>query len=107
AGANFGARITYPAGLCDRLFRRPAIERHGQDARHGSFPNAPVPTEDVAVRCPPLLNGIFQGACDMLLPDDLREPLRTILACQDLITHVRKLLYRAGECSLEDCEERH
>jgi hypothetical protein len=44
-------------------------------------------TENVPVRNALLLDGMFQGAGDVLLPDDIFKALRTVLARQDLITH--------------------
>src|SRR2546426_4174604 len=86
-GANFRARVAYAARLRHRLIRGPAIQSHGQNARHRRFPNPAVPAKDVAVRRPPLLNGILERAGNMLLPDYLGKFLRTVLTRQDLIAH--------------------
>ncbi len=80
AGPDFGTRLADPARLRDRLVRRPAVQRHGQDARHGGLADPAMPAEDVPVRRPSLLDGILQGAGNMFLPDDLGELLRTVLA---------------------------
>ncbi len=71
----------------------PAVERHGQDARDSGFADAAVSAEDVAMRDAPLLNGILQGTGDVLLPDDVGEFLRSILAGEDLVTHERRFDY--------------
>ena len=46
-----------------------------------------MPAENVPVSSTFLLNGIFQGAGDMLLPDDFRKFLRTVFAGKDLVAH--------------------
>ena len=77
--ADFGARFAYSAGLRHRLVRRPAVQRHGQNARHGGLADPAMPAEDVSVRRPALLQGVLQGPGNMFLPDDLGEFLRTVL----------------------------
>src|SRR5206468_8741909 len=56
--------------------------------------NPAVPAKDVAVRRPPLLNGILERAGNVLLPDYLGEFLRTVLTRQDLIAHGGQLIIR-------------
>src|SRR5262249_6805723 len=80
-------RFAYSARLGHRLVRRPAVERHGQNARHGGLPDTPVSAKDISVSRAPLLNGVLQGLGDVLLPYDLGELLRTVLAGQNLIAH--------------------
>jgi len=46
-----------------------------------------VTAEDVAVGAASLLDGVLQGAGNVLLSDDLGEPLRTIFARQDGVAH--------------------
>ena len=70
---------------------RPAVQRHCQDARDGGFADAAMSTEYVAVGDALLLDGVFQGTSDVLLPDDVGEFLRSIFAGQDLVTHERKI----------------
>ena len=87
SGANFDAGIANAARLGDRLFRRAAIQRHGQNARDGGFADAAMSAENVAVSGASLLDGVFQGAGDVVLPDDFGEFLRTVFAGQDLVAH--------------------
>ncbi|MGH9602630.1 MAG: hypothetical protein ACRD24_09610, partial [Terriglobales bacterium] len=54
---------------------------------HGGLADAAVSAEDIALGDPLLLQGVAQGARDVLLADDLGELLRTVLARQHLITH--------------------
>src|SRR5271165_621996 len=46
--------------------------------------------KDVAVGGARLLDGVLQGAGNVLLSDDLGESLRTVFAGQDGVTHGRK-----------------
>src|SRR5690348_169217 len=64
-----------------------AVERHGQNARDGRLPYAAMAAEDVPMRDTLLGNCILQRARDVLLPDDIRKALRTILTGEDLIAH--------------------
>ncbi len=90
-GANFGAGLAYAARFRHRLIRRAAIQRHGQNARHRGLADPAMAAEDVAVRGAALLDGVFQSAGDVLLPDDLGKFLRAIFARQDLIAHERRI----------------
>ena len=67
---------------------RPAVQRHGQDARDSGFADAAMAAEDVAVGDAPLLEGVQQGAGDVILADDVAEELGTIFASQNLIGHL-------------------
>ena len=91
AGANFSARIADAAGLLvrppRRPDRRPAVQRHRQDARNRRFPDPAMPGEDVPMGDPPLLQRIQQGAGHVLLPGHIGEALRAILPSQNLIGH--------------------
>ena len=69
------------------MVRRPAVQRHRQNARHGSLSDAPVPAENVSMGGAPLLNGVLERAGDVFLPDHLGEFLGTVLARQDLVAH--------------------
>src|SRR5437762_12308858 len=86
-GANFRARVAYAARFRHRLIRGPAIQGHSQNAGHRCLANPAVPAKNVAVRRPPLLNGILERAGNMLLPDHFGKFLRTVLTRQDLIAH--------------------
>src|SRR5208337_4759407 len=93
AGANLGARFTDSAGLRHRLVGGAAVERHGQNAGDGGFPDAAMAAEDVTVGGSSLLNGVLQRARDVLLSDDLGEFLGTVFARQDGVTHELKKDY--------------
>src|SRR5271166_1349850 len=60
--------------------------------------------EDVAVGGASLLDGVLQGAGNVLLSDDLGEFLRTIFAGQDGVTHGRKTRLYAKTLTTEDTE---
>ena len=90
AGADLATGIAYPAGLGHRMVLRLAIQRHRQNARDGGFADAAMPAEDVAVRDASLLNGILQGAGDVVLPDHFGEFLWPVFARENLVTHGRK-----------------
>jgi anti-sigma B factor antagonist len=45
---------------------------------------------------PALLQGVFQGPGNVFLADDFGEPLRTVFACQNLITHGDEILIIRG-----------
>jgi hypothetical protein len=55
--------------------------------------------ENVAVSDALLLNGVLQGARDVVLANDLRETLGTVFARQYLVGHDRKLLLYAADMS--------
>ena len=74
-----------------------AVQRHGQNARDGGFADAPVPAEDVAMSDTLLLDGVLQGAGDVLLTDHVGKLLGSVFARQNLVTHGRKFrLYGLG-----------
>ena len=85
--ANFRARVAHSARFGYRLVRGAAIQRHGQDARDGGLADAAMAAENVAVGGASLLDGVLQGAGNVLLPDDLGEFLRTVFAGQNLVAH--------------------
>ncbi len=87
SGANFDAGIANSARLGDRLVRRAAVQRHRQNARDGGLADAAMSAENVAVGGASLLDGVFQGAGDVVLPDDFGEFLRAVFAGQDLVAH--------------------
>src|SRR5437868_13704350 len=93
-GANFRARVAYAARYRHRLNQGPAIQSHRQNAGHRCLANPAVPAKNVAVRRPPLLNGILERAGNMLLPDHFGKFLRTVLTRQDLIAHGGQLIIR-------------
>ena len=67
-----------------------AVERLGQDARRGGLPGAARPAEEVRVADPVLAHGVAQRRRDVVLADQLAEPLRSVLAVQRLIRHCRR-----------------
>ena len=89
--ADFAAGVAHPARLWHRMVLRLAIQRHGQNARDGGFADAAVSAEDVAVRDTLLLDGVLQGAGDVVLPDDFGELLWPVFAGKNLVAHGRKV----------------
>src|SRR5262249_39920960 len=87
AGADLNTGVADATRLRLGAISSPAVERHGQNTGDGGLSDAPMPAEDVAVGYPLLLDGIFQGAGNVLLPDHVRKALRTVLTGEDLITH--------------------
>ena len=87
SGTDFHAGFANSAGLGDGMIFRPAIQGRGQDSSHGGLTDAAVATEDVAVSAASLRNSVLEGAGDVLLSDDLREPLGTVFASQDGVSH--------------------
>jgi hypothetical protein len=71
---------------------RAAVQGRGQDAGDCSLTDAPVAAEDVAMGGAPLLDRVLQGPGDVLLADDLGEPLWTVFAGQDSVGHERESL---------------
>jgi hypothetical protein len=68
-----------------------AVERHRQNACDGGFADAAMPAEDVPVGDPLLLDSVLQGTGDVSLPDDVGEPLWSVFAGENLVTHERRL----------------
>src|SRR5579864_5405964 len=90
SGANFSARFADSAGFWDRAVFGAAVQRHGQDAGDRRLANTAMPAEDVAMGGTSLFDGVLQRTGNVLLSDDLGEPLRTVFAGQDGVTHGRK-----------------
>ena len=90
AGANLAAGIANPARLRHRVVLRLAIQRHGQNASDGCLADAAMAAENVAMRDASLLDGVLQGAGDVVLPNHLRKLLGPVFARENLITHGRK-----------------
>ena len=72
------------------LGRRPLLagERLGQDAGRAGLPDAARPREEKGVVDPVLGDGVREGPGDVLLPDQLREPLRPVLPGQNQVRHL-------------------
>ena len=107
AGANLAAGIANAARLGHGMVLRLAIQRHRQNARDGGLADPAMSAEDVAVRDASLLDGVLQGAGDVVLPDHVGEFLWPVFARENLITHGRKIrLYGValwnGEAMLRD-----
>ena len=64
-----------------------AVQSRSEDAGDCGFADAAMSAENIAVGRASLLDGILQGAGDVLLSDDLRKLLGTVFAGQDGITH--------------------
>ena len=80
ACANLGTGIANTARLGHRMVLRTAVQGHRQDARDGGLADAAVSAEDVAVCDALLLDGVLQGAGDVVLPDDIGEFLWPVFA---------------------------
>jgi len=65
-----------------------AIKALGENAGDGRFAGPARPAEQVGMGNALLLQGARQRLRDVLLPHHIPEPLRAILASNDLITHV-------------------
>ena len=89
ARPNLGTRLAHPAGLGYRMILRTAVQRHRQNSGDRGFANAAVAAEDVPVGNPLLLNGIFQRASDVVLPNHIGELLWTVFSGKDLVAHRR------------------
>ena len=92
AAGDLLAAVAHAAGRD----RRPvhAIERLGQDARGGGFPDSARPDEEVGVREAVLLDRVLERARDVRLPDKIVERLRPVFARENLIAHVPNLMRR-------------
>ncbi len=84
AGANFETGVANEAGLGGGPFRAadlvPAVERRGQDAGDGGLADAAMAAEDVAVRYAVLRERVQQRTRDVVLPDNIGETERAVLA---------------------------
>ncbi len=69
-----------------------AVQGHRQNACDGSFSNAAVAAQDVAVSDPLLLDRIPEGARNMVLADHVGKPLRPVLTRQDLVAHGNSII---------------
>ena len=74
-------------------------KRLGEQARRGGLARAARAAEQVSVADLVLLDGVLDGALDMLLPNDVLEDLRTVFAVQRFCH-----MPRAPRCCLRICE---
>ena len=88
SGTDFGAGFANATRLRHRMVLGAAIQSGREDAGNGGFADTAMAAEDVAVGGASLLDGVLEGAGDVLLPDDLGELLGTVFSGQDGITHV-------------------
>ena len=79
-GANLGAGLANSARLGHWMVCGTAVQGHRQDAGDGGFADAAMPAEDVAVGNSLLLDGVLQGAGNVLLTDDFSEFLWPVFA---------------------------
>src|SRR5690606_238924 len=92
AAGDGAARVARAA----RLGGRPgaaaalAVERLAQDARQGGLAHPARPAEQEGVVNAAGAERVSEGAGDVLLPGDLREGLRPVLAGEDEIGHGRR-----------------
>jgi hypothetical protein len=84
--ADFLLRIEVGGGAVGGL------ERLGENARGGSLACAARPDEKVSLRNAAESQRVGQRAHHRLLPDDLRERLRPVLARKNLVSHGTKIL---------------
>ncbi len=85
--ADLSAGFADATRLRHGLFRGAAVQRHGQDARHGRLANSAMSAEDVAMSRSALFDGVLQSAGNVLLADDVGELLRPVFTCQDGVAH--------------------
>ena len=80
-----GAWLALVAGLVGGAFD--AVERLGEDARHGGLADAARPAEEVGVRHAVELDGVLEGLGDDILPDETLERPRAVFSRQNQIRH--------------------
>jgi hypothetical protein len=78
-----------------------AIEALGENAGDGGLARAARPDEEVGVGDALLGNGVGQGLGDVLLADDVLEPLRAVFARYDLVRHVNEIKRNARDTTAE------
>ena len=91
---DLDARVACPA----RIRGRPggAIQGPRQNPRGRRLPDAAGTREHERLGEAPLGQGVAQRPGGRLLPDDVIEPLRTVLACENLVGHPSPRLVRRG-----------
>jgi hypothetical protein len=72
-----------------------AVQSRSKDSRHRGLSNPAMPAEDIAMGRSPLLDGILERPGNVLLSNHLGEPLWTVFAGQDGVTHeVEEMIIR-------------
>ena len=66
-----------------------AVEALGKNPGQRGFAGAPWPAKQIRVRDPVGADGVGQRLADVILTDDIAEPLRTVFASYDLVRHRR------------------
>ncbi len=88
AGGDGPAVLALAAGLPVGAEVR-AVQGLGQDPGGGGLARAPRPGEQVGVADPSLAHGVAEALGDVLLADQLPEPLRPVLSVERLVGHGR------------------
>ena len=70
--------------------QEPGIRHRRQQPRQGRLAGSPWPTEQVGMRDALAADGVRQRLADMILTNDIAEPLRTVFAGYDLVRHQRQ-----------------
>ena len=86
---NFSARITDAAGGHGRTVH--AVQSFRQDAGSRGFAGSARANEEISMRQTPFGNGVFQSTHDMVLAENVVEYLRSVFACENLVTHRSKI----------------
>ena len=66
-----------------------AVEALGKNPCERGFAGTPWPTKKIRVRDPVGADGVGQRLADVILTDNIAEPLRTVFASYDLVRHLR------------------
>ena len=85
---DLDAGIAGAAGVVGRpLTACLAIQRLGQDAGRGCFPDPAGTDKEISLRQPLASDGILQRPGDVFLPDDLFKALGAVFAGEDAVAH--------------------
>ena len=67
-----------------------AVQALGKNPRQGRLAGSPWSAEQVGMRDALAADGVGQRLADMILTNDIAEPLRTVFAGYDLVRHQRQ-----------------
>ena len=81
------ATAALEAGGRRGLLRLQAVQRLGEDSRHGGLADAAGAGEQIGVGDPAGLDRVLERPRDRLLPDDVVERLRAVLSCENGVSH--------------------